>query len=101
MFKIKVFLFVFSILMCCYQEIAGDCCAGHYFKVKHVCDTRFNMNDLICTSNICYDGTDHTSAYCGVGPCNMFGCGCTCRTGSLESAKENYKARNPYIRYVD
>ncbi|XP_043473974.1 protein Diedel-like [Leptopilina heterotoma] len=66
--------------------------------------TEDNFLRLLCKIDICDDGRPVTEgAYCGNGPCNIFGCNCDngCRKGEnqLELFKDIYKSDIKWANY--
>lgn len=69
------------------NEINSECCTSSVI-IKHPCKGIPHERGYfhsICRSFLCYDGSIKAKRdqYCGVGPCNMFGCNCDggCRRG--------------------
>lgn len=60
----------------------ADCC--HSFNVG-------NRLNPFTTINICLDGLEISTLYCGIGPCNVFGCNCDggCRHANSSTCYDN------------
>lgn len=46
---------------------AAECCGGWIAQ---------NSESPYLKVNVCLDGNQRNTEYCGIGPCNMFGCNC-------------------------
>lgn len=98
MIKIFYFLFTFVILMCFYQEIAGERCDSfqiEYWRRSDPADFITNFFD------VCLDGTEATPC-CGHGKCNIFchDCAGGCRRGTEKSAIRKFRRANRHISFV-
>ncbi|KAH8419236.1 hypothetical protein KR222_011239 [Zaprionus bogoriensis] len=104
-------LLLCALLLAPVRPAAGECCKskGITFRMSDkgdLCDAydAKTKDEDLCQVDICEDGTPVNWRYCGVGPCNIFGCRCAggCRKGNgLNSFIEfygNYHIRD--VRYV-
>ncbi|XP_020811092.1 protein Diedel-like [Drosophila serrata] len=79
------------------REVHSECCSSYAeinFRMENgSCDMVGGTGDSICDVSICADGMAKTSAFCGQGACNIFGCNCDggCRTGDWS---RSFKQRN-------
>ncbi|KAH8375885.1 hypothetical protein KR200_005728, partial [Drosophila serrata] len=109
-------LFLLLIGMCCLtivRQASAECCTSFeevtFGMERGICEAvGGNLDDTACQVIICADGVARKGAYCGQGPCNIFGCNCDggCLTGDWsESFKEKYRqygikiidiSRSPY-----
>lgn len=69
------FSHIFVVFLCISTIINhshAECCDSG-ISVTYYCK---DEDDFRCTDQICADGSILVGSYCGVGPCNMFGCNC-------------------------
>lgn len=79
--NILAFLLINSIAI---TSVYCECCRS--LDIQRNSDLYLLDSEAFCTyvtsykrsrlEHVCLDGTVHTSAYCGVGSCNIFGCNC-------------------------
>ncbi|KAH8232571.1 hypothetical protein KR032_009656 [Drosophila birchii] len=97
-------LFLLLIGMCCLSPIRqaqAECCTSFeevIFSMEYgICEpVGSQRRDGKCVANICADGGVIKGAFCGQGPCNIFGCNCDggCLTGEWS---KSFKEKNqPY-----
>ncbi|KAH8288666.1 hypothetical protein KR054_007490 [Drosophila jambulina] len=95
-------LFLLLIGMCCVtlvRQAHAECCfifeKVTFGMENGICEMVGGHGGNICEVNICGDGVARKGAYCGQGPCNIFGCNCDdgCLTGEWS---ESFKEKNQH-----